>query len=37
MSTGLICPATPSKFLLNWMSQSGVGCTSFISRSQEAR
>ena len=29
--------ATPSKFLLNATSQSGVGCTSFISLSHDAR
>src|SRR5580692_4976548 len=36
MVTVVIWPATPSKFLLNWTSQSGVGCTSFISFSHEA-
>src|SRR5574337_1268483 len=36
MSSRVTSPDTPSKFLLNCTSQSGVGCTSFIRRSQDA-
>ena len=35
--TAIISPDAPSKFWLNCMSQSGVGCTSFISLSQAMR